>query len=49
MAAALSKGVIVRVFRSFLPYVERAGAFLLTGAGIYLVVYWWPYLAQPLG
>jgi len=49
LATALSKGVIVRAFRPFLPYVERAGAFLLTGAGIYLAVYWWPYLAQPLG
>ncbi len=49
IATALSKGVIVRAFRSFLPFVERAGAFLLTGAGIYLVLYWWPHLAHPLG
>jgi hypothetical protein len=30
--------VIVRAFRSWLPFVERAGAFLLTGAGVYLVL-----------
>ena len=49
VATALSKGVIVRAFRSFLPFVERAGAVLLTGAGVYLIVYWWSYLAHPLG
>jgi len=49
VATAVSKGVIVRGFRSLLPFVERAGAVLLTGAGVYLVVYWWPYLVRPLG
>ena len=49
IATALSKGVIVRAFRSLLPFVERAGAVLLTGAGIYLIIYWWSYLAHPLG
>ncbi|MBX6773056.1 MAG: hypothetical protein IRY83_15125 [Chloroflexi bacterium] len=44
VATALSKEVIVRAFRASLPYVERAGALLLTGAGVYLIVYWWPYL-----
>ncbi len=42
VATALSKGVVVQGFRSLLPVVERLGAVLLIGAGLYLVVYWWP-------
>lgn len=49
VTTALSTGVILRGFRSLVPFVERAGAFLLTGAGVYLVLYWWPYLAHPVG
>lgn len=49
LATALSKGVIVRAFRSLLPFVERVGAVLLVGAGVYLLVYWWPHLAYPVG
>ena len=49
LATALSKGAIVRGIRSVLPFVERAGAFLLTVAGVYLVIYWWPYLTHRLG
>lgn len=46
VASAVSQGVIARVSQALLPHVQRVGAALLTGAGIYLVVYWWSYLAN---
>jgi cytochrome c-type biogenesis protein len=49
VATALSQGAIVRGFRALVPAVERLGAVLLVGAGVYLVIYWWPQVAQPLG
>jgi cytochrome c-type biogenesis protein len=45
VATMLSKTAIVGLFRSAMPYVERLGAVLLIGAGIYLVHYWWPFVA----
>jgi len=39
MSAALFKGVLARYLRAGLPYVERASAVLLMGAGGYLVFY----------
>ena len=48
VATVLSKGLLIQAFRSFLPIVERVGAFMLVGAGLYLLVYWWPHLGSPL-
>lgn len=40
LSLALFEGLLVRRLRRVLPYVERAGAVLLLGAGGYLVYYW---------
>lgn len=40
LSLALFEGILVRHLRRALPYVERAGALLLLGAGGYLVYYW---------
>jgi cytochrome c-type biogenesis protein len=45
VATMLSKTAIVGLFRSAMPYVERLGAVLLVGAGVYLVHYWWPFVS----
>jgi cytochrome c-type biogenesis protein len=39
LGAALFKNVVARYLRAALPYVERASAVLLVGAGAYLVAY----------
>lgn len=49
LATALSAGALVRTLRSTMPYVERIGALLLTGVGVYLVIYWLPRLVGPGG
>jgi len=40
LSVALFKGVLVRYLQRLVPYVERAGAVLLLGAGGYIVYYW---------
>jgi cytochrome c biogenesis protein CcdA len=40
MSLALFEGVLVGYLRRLLPYMERAGAVLLLGAGAYIVYYW---------
>ncbi len=40
LSLALFKGVLVGYLRRVMSYVERAGAVLLVGAGIYIVYYW---------
>lgn len=40
LSLALFKGVLVRYLQRALPYVERAGAVLLLGAGAYIIYYW---------
>jgi cytochrome c biogenesis protein CcdA len=40
LSVALFEGVLVGYLRLLLPYVERAGAVLLVGAGAYIVYYW---------
>ncbi len=40
LSLALFKGVLVRYLQRVVPYVERAGAVLLLGAGGYIVYYW---------
>jgi cytochrome c biogenesis protein CcdA len=44
LATALSAGALVRWLRVAMPFVEPAGALLLTLIGTYLVVYWLPRL-----
>ena len=44
IATALSKGVLVRGLRRVVPYIERVGALLLVGVGIYLISYWVHYV-----
>jgi cytochrome c biogenesis protein CcdA len=44
LATAFSAGALVRRLRVAMPYVEGAGALLLTVIGAYLVVYWLPRL-----
>lgn len=39
LGAALFKGAVAQWFRHFLPYVQRLGAMLLVGAGLYLLWY----------
>jgi cytochrome c-type biogenesis protein len=39
LSAALFRGVLARYLRAVLPYVERASAVLLVGAGAYLLFY----------
>lgn len=48
VAMVLSQGLIVRGFRSLLPYIERVGALLMAGAGVYLIVYWLPHVVGTL-
>lgn len=45
VATMLSKTAIVGLFRSAMPHVERLGAVLLVGVGIYVVHYWWPFVS----
>jgi len=40
LSLALFKGVLLRYLQRVVPYVERAGAVLLLGAGAYIVYYW---------
>jgi cytochrome c biogenesis protein CcdA len=40
LGAALFKGAVARALRRVVPYVERASAVLLIGAGGYIVYYW---------
>ncbi len=40
LSLALFQGMLVRHLKRLLPYVERAGAVLLIGAGLYIVYYW---------
>ncbi|RMF32006.1 MAG: cytochrome c biogenesis protein CcdA [Chloroflexi bacterium] len=40
LSLALFEGVLVGSLRRLVPYVERAGAVLLVGAGLYIVYYW---------
>ena len=40
LSLALFEGVLVGALRRVVPYVERAGAVLLLGAGVYIVYYW---------
>ena len=40
LSLALFEGVLVGYLRRLVPYVERAGAVLLLGAGAYIVYYW---------
>jgi cytochrome c biogenesis protein CcdA len=40
LSLALFEGVLVDHLRRLMPYVERAGAVLLVGAGGYIVYYW---------
>jgi cytochrome c biogenesis protein CcdA len=40
LSLALFQGVLVRYLKRLVPYVERAGAVLLVGAGLYIVYYW---------
>jgi len=40
LSLALFEGVFVRHLRRLMPYVERAGALLLLGAGGYIIYYW---------
>jgi cytochrome c biogenesis protein CcdA len=40
LSLALFQGALVRHLKRLLPYVERAGAVLLIGAGLYIVYYW---------
>ena len=40
VSLALFEGALVGYLRRFMPYVERAGAVLLIGAGGYIVYYW---------
>jgi len=40
LSLALFEGVLVGYLRRLMPYVERAGAVLLLGAGAYIIYYW---------
>jgi cytochrome c biogenesis protein CcdA len=40
LSLALFQGVLVKQLQRLVPYVERAGAVLLVGAGLYIVYYW---------
>jgi len=40
VSLALFEGVLVGYLRRVVPYVERAGAVLLVGAGAYITYYW---------
>ena len=40
LSIALFRGAIVTQLRTILPYVERGSAFLMIGAGVYIVYYW---------
>jgi cytochrome c biogenesis protein CcdA len=46
LATGLSAGALVRALRAAMPFVETAGAALLTVVGAYLVVYWLPHLGR---
>jgi len=40
LGAALFRGAVARWLRGAIPYVHRASALFLLGAGIYLIYYW---------
>ncbi len=40
ISLALFKGLFVRRLRRLVPFVERAGAVLMMGAGLYIIYYW---------
>lgn len=40
LSLAFFEGVLVGHLRRLVPYVERAGAVLLLGAGVYIIYYW---------
>ncbi|NOZ06443.1 MAG: cytochrome c biogenesis protein CcdA [Chloroflexi bacterium] len=40
LSLALFEGVLVGHLRRLMPYIERAGALLLLGAGGYIIYYW---------
>jgi cytochrome c-type biogenesis protein len=40
IGAALFKGAVARFLKRVVPYVERASAVLLIGAGLYITTYW---------
>ncbi len=40
LGLALFRDMALTSVRRVLPYVERASAFLLTGAGVYIIYYW---------
>jgi cytochrome c biogenesis protein CcdA len=40
LSLSLCKGALVRYLLRLVPYVERAGAVLLLGAGAYIIYYW---------
>lgn len=40
LSLAIFEGVLVGYLRRLVPYVERAGAVLLLGAGAYIIYYW---------
>lgn len=44
VALALFKGALIGRLRRVSPLVERAGALILIGVGLYLVAYWLPQL-----
>jgi len=45
VATMLSKTAVVGLFRSAMPHVERLGAVLLIGVGVYVAHYWWPFVS----
>jgi cytochrome c-type biogenesis protein len=44
VAAAFFSGAVTHVLKRVVPYLHRAGAAMLLGAGIYIVYYWLPEL-----
>jgi cytochrome c biogenesis protein CcdA len=49
VGTALFKGAVAQGLRRLVPYVERASALLLLGAGLYLVAYWAGPLLSRMG
>lgn len=40
LASALLRGSLVKRMKRFFPYIQRASAMFLVGAGLYLIYYW---------